>query len=347
MEIMTLLQQNLRIGWVGFHMEGIPALKALLEAGVRIEGVITLAPDARARRSAAVDYASGFRGSTASGYPVPLYEVSNINDDRAMALLREMSLDIAFVIGWSQILRPEALATARIGMIGAHASLLPHNRGSAPINWALIKGEQSTGNSLIWLSESVDEGQIIDQREFPITVYDTCASLYDKVAESNRDMILRLLPRLFAGERPGRPQPHTDEPILPRRRPADGLIDWTGEGGTVYNFVRALTRPYPGAFSWLDGKRWLIWNCAVLPETRTTGTSPGQVIGPVLSPVESACGQMVSCGKGAVVLLELEGPEGEIVRGRQLTDQRWGGKTWTNGLEEIANARPGDRCASR
>ena len=85
----------------------------------------------------------------------------------------------------------------------------------------------------------------------------------------------------------------------------------------------------------------------MLPETRTTGTSPGQVIGPVLSPVESACGQMVSCGKGAVVLLELEGPEGEIVRGRQLTDQRWGGKTWTNGLEEIANARLGDRCASR
>jgi methionyl-tRNA formyltransferase len=96
---------------------------------------------------------------------------------------------MVFVIGWTQILRPETLKLATIGMIGAHASLLPHNRGRAPINWALIRGEKQTGNSLIWLAEDVDSGDIIDQTVIPISPYDTCASLYTRVGESNKEMI--------------------------------------------------------------------------------------------------------------------------------------------------------------
>lgn len=323
---MRFPEQNLRLGWIGFHMEGIPALQALLSQGIHLEGVITLNEEAIAKRSGLGDYAS-----VVHDYRVPLHKVRSINDEESIALLKQMSLDLAFVIGWSQILRPETLATARIGMIGAHASLLPHNRGSAPINWAVIRGEKTTGNSLIWLSDSVDEGQIIDQVEFPITMYDTCATLYRRVAESNRQMILRALPRLFAGERIGWPQPHTDEPILPRRRPADGLIDWTVDARAVYDFVRALARPYPGAFSWLDGKRWLIWNCALLPQVSLRGLRPGEIIGPVFCPEQSACGQMVACGEGAVVLSELEGPTGEILGGSALSDQCWKGKIWANG----------------
>src|SRR5881628_1467651 len=174
-------------------------------------------------------------------------------------------------------------------MIGAHASLLPRNRGSAPINWALIRGEHTSGNSLIWLAESVDGGDLIDQTEFPITPYDTCASLYDRVAASNRDMILRVLPRLLAGERPGRRQPRHSGPILARRRPADGLITWDQDARAVYNFVRALTKPYPGAFSWLDGRRWIVWHAVLLPDPGAASGPPGEILGPALSPVEQAC----------------------------------------------------------
>src|SRR5437764_15260402 len=92
-------------------------------------------------------------------------------------------------------------------MIGAHASHLPGYRGSAPVNWALIKGETETGNSLIWLAEGVDRGAVIDQVAFSITPYDTVASLYDRVAASNRVMLLRLLPRRLAARRPARPRP--------------------------------------------------------------------------------------------------------------------------------------------
>lgn len=317
-------EQSLRIAWIGFHMEGLPALEALLESGIRLEGVITLREDSLARRSAGVDYAA-----VARRYGVPLHTVADINSPEAIELLRQMAPDVVFVIGWSQIVRREALSTARIGMIGAHASLLPHNRGSAPINWALIHGESSTGNSLIWLTDSVDAGDLIDQMEFRISPYDTCCTLYERVAHSNREMILRVTQRLLAGERPGRPQPPTEEPVLPRRRPGDGQIDWAASNRAVYDFVRALTRPYPGAFSYLEGARWQVWSCALIPGTlRDPGAQPGQILGPVCSPVDAACGQVVQCGQGAVLLLELEGPSGELLRGAALADRRWTGKVW-------------------
>jgi methionyl-tRNA formyltransferase len=318
--------QPLRIAWIGFHLEGVLALEAVLESGIQLETVITLADDALARRSAGVDYPSLLRR-----FSVPVHAVADINVPESVELLQRIAPDVVFVIGWSQIIRPAALATARIGMIGAHASLLPHNRGSAPINWAIINGERSTGNSLIWLADSVDAGDLIDQTEFPIRPYDTCATLYDRVAESNRDMILRVIPRLMAGERPGRPQLHTDAPVLPRRRPSDGLVNWGDANACVYNFVRALTRPYPGAFSFLDGKRWQVWSCAVIPDSFATSSArAGEVLGPVFSPVEAACGQLVHCGRGDLLLLELEGPDGEVLRGPALADQRWVGRVWQN-----------------
>ena len=175
----------MRFGWVGCHAEGLPALEALLDAGTPISGLVTLRPELAARRSGAVDYAP-----LAARHHVPLYRVGNINDADGHEALRALDADIVFVIGWSQILHAPALRLARTGMIGAHASLLPHNRGSAPVNWALIRGERQTGNSLIWLAEDVDGGAVIDQTAFCITAYDTCASLYERVAASNRDMLL-------------------------------------------------------------------------------------------------------------------------------------------------------------
>lgn len=314
----------MRFGWIGVHQEGRPALAGLLDAGAPLVAAITLKRELAAFRSGADDYRALCERSG-----LPLYEVANINDETSLQLLRELALDVVFVIGWSQILKPATLQSARIGVIGAHASLLPHNRGSAPVNWALIKGEQMTGNSLMWLAEGVDAGDLIDQTAFCISPYDTCATLYDRVAESNRDMLLRVLPRLLAGERPGAAQRHTNEPVLPRRRPSDGLVDWSRDGATTYNFVRALTRPYPGAFSWLDKKRWTIWQAALLPGP-IAGMRPGEILGPVVCPDEAACGQVVACGDGAIVLLELQADDGEVLRGRRLSEQPWTGLVWTN-----------------
>jgi methionyl-tRNA formyltransferase len=307
--------------WLGMHPEGVPALASLLEAGAPIRAVLTLRADLAAKKSPVGDYAT-----LCARYGIPLHEIANINEPHALNVLRAIGPDVVFVIGWHQIVRPPALALAKRGMIGAHASLLPHNRGSAPVNWALIKGERRTGTTLFWLGEDVASGEIIAQRAIDVTPYDTVATLNAKVAEANRHLLLELLPRLVAGERPSRPQPFASQPVLPRRRPADGLIPWDQPATAVYDFVRALTRPYPGAFAFLGGQRWRIWTAARLPGH--ANNLPGLILGPVVSPVPEACGQMVACGEGFVVLLEVEGEDGRILRGPELADQPWAGRRW-------------------
>ena len=313
----------LRIGWIGFHVEGLEPLRAVLEQGTPVAALLTLDPPMAARLSGAADYRP-----LCEQYGVPLHFVRNINDEQARALLRQLSLDVAFVIGWTQLVRREVLALARLGMIGAHASLLPRLRGRAPVNWALIRGLPETGNSLMWLHDEADRGDIIDQTVIPISPYDTCASIYDRVAESNTQMILRLIPRLLEGQRPGRPQPRCDEPDLPRRRPADGVIDWTRSSQEVYDFIRALTRPYPGAMSWLEYRQFRIWQAALLPGALAEGVAPGLVTGRVVSPRPDACGLAVACRHGSVLLLEVEDDVGRILTGPELSNQPWRGKRW-------------------
>jgi methionyl-tRNA formyltransferase len=313
-----------RFAWVGVHAEGLPALEALLAAGVPIAGVLTLRPDLAAQRSGAVDY-----GPLCQARGVPLHYVANINDPGALAILRELAPDVVFVIGWHQKVRAPALQLANAGMIGAHASLQSRYR-SAPINWALIRGERETGNSLFWLAEDPDAAELVDQRVIPITPYDTCASLYQQVAATTREMLLRLVPRLLAGERPVMAQSRSGESPLPRRRPADGLIDWTHSSREVYDFVRALTQPYPGAFSLLDAQRWVVWSVALPPTPAPESALAGQILGPVVSPVRAACGLLVACGTGTVVLLELEDEHGVVLAGPDLSEQPWTGRRWAD-----------------
>jgi methionyl-tRNA formyltransferase len=320
----------MRLAWIGSHMEGLPAFEALLDDAANIVAAITLTGEAAAHRSGAANYEPLCRR-----YGVPLYRIADVNSPTTIELLRSLDLDVLFVIGWSQILRAQALATARIGVVGAHASLLPKNRGSAPVNWALIRGEEVTGNSLMWLAEGVDTGALIDRTPIAISPYDTCGTLYNRVAETNRDMLLRLWRRLLKGERPGTPQPPATEPPLPRRRPADGLVDWSSSSHKVYDFVRALTRPYPGAFGHLSGQKWTVWRAALPPLDDFPIAQPGTCLGAVISPSDEACGQLVACGQGAVTLLEVQAEDGRVLSGRALGEAAWRGRIWGNGANHV------------
>lgn len=306
-----------RVGWIGVHEEGIPALRSLLELGV-VVGVMTLTAELAARRSAASpDYAEFCRR-----YAVPLHFVEKVNDPSSIAILSGWDADFVFVIGWSEILGVEALAQARVGTFGAHASLLPRLRGSAPINWALIRGEVRTGNSLMWLDPEVDAGDLVDQREIDISPYDTCDSLYRRVAETNRSMILATLEAHRKGQLRRAPQPSTEEPRLLRRRPSDGLVDWDRPARAVYDFVRALTRPYPGAFSFLFGERMTIWRAVWLDLPSAPQEQPGTIVGALRSPEIEACGWIVACGDGWIGVLESESDRLGTLSGRELAD-RW------------------------
>ena len=314
----------MRIGWVGVHAEGISALKAVCGAEYDVAGLMTLRRDKADKRCGSADYEL-----ISLRYDIPYHEVDNINDASSVALLQAWCCDVLVVLGWGQILGPEALQQVTIGVVGAHASLLPHNRGSAPVNWAIIRGEHETGNSLIWLEEGVDAGHLIDQQSFPITAYDSCTSVYDKVADSNRDMLLSLLRQLEAGERPGQPQQVTHEAVLPRRRPQDGVIHWNSSSEEIYNLVRALTRPYPGAFAFLNNQPYRIWTAARTPMTVSIAEA-GTVMGPVHSPEPKACGQMVATADGAVLVLEVEDASGNVLQGPELSEQDWTGRRLSN-----------------
>jgi methionyl-tRNA formyltransferase len=317
----------LKLGWLGCHQEAEAPLQALLRSGWKLDCLITLRSDQLARRSGAADF-----GPFAEAQGIPLFRVTNINDEESQALLRARQLDLLFVIGWGQILRPEVLALARLGVVGSHASLLPHDRGSAPVNWCLMRGDHMTGCTLFWLDPAVDRGDIIDQEPIPITPYDTCATIYEKVGQANARMILGLLEELSQGRLPRRPQGDCEDRLLPRRRPKDGLIDWNQSADRLYDFIRALTRPYPGAFSWLGDTRYSIWTSARLDDLQLLPPHrPGTVLGPCRSPEPRACGQIVACGVGALLLLELEEPSGGLLQGVELSEQAWQGMVWYDG----------------
>ncbi|UOA34106.1 Bifunctional polymyxin resistance protein ArnA (plasmid) [Sulfitobacter sp. DSM 110093] len=310
---MTQKPRALRIGWMSHHVEGIKPLKAVLAAAFPVNAIITLHDDLMANKSGAADFTS-----IAAEHDVPLHRVRNANDPASVELLNGLNLDVLFVIGWSQILHLPALRSARLGCFGAHASMLPANRGSAPINWALIKGEKQTGNTLMRLSEGVDAGDIVAQKPIQISSFDNVATLYDRVAETNCEMVLTLLKDLAEGKPlQAQPQRHDGSPLLPRRHPEHGQVDWAQPARKVYDFIRALTRPYPGAFSSADGTRTTIWRSALLPVAGRL-SEPGMVLGQIVSDSARACGLVVSCSEGAVVLLEIEDAKGKILSGREL-----------------------------
>lgn len=308
--------KELSIVWLGFHSEGVKAFKKILERGFHISKFITLDDEVFEKRAAStreyVDICKNFN--------VPIGLISTIKKDEAYEMIKDMEPDLLVVLGWSEILPERVLDIPTIGTVGAHASMLPHNRGSAPINWAIIKGETECGNSLIWLNKGVDQGDIIDQMGFEITKYDTCATLYDNVADTNEKMLVRFIERLSNGEATIMCKKNvTDEEILPRRYPKDGLINWNQKSSRIYDFIRALSRPYPGAFTFLDGQKYLIWNASILP-TEDENKEIGKIIGNVYSPLYEACGIQVSCKQGYIIIHDLEDEYGDSYVGRELID---------------------------
>lgn len=302
----------MKIAWIGNHEEGVAAFRQTAER-YPIACFITLDEEAYAKRSA------GSRAyyDICQNYHIPYHAVSTIKGDAAYDLLAACQPDLVVVLGWSEILPERLLDLPTIGTVGTHAALLPHNRGSAPINWALIHGEKETGNTMMWLDKDVDSGDIVAQMAFPITPFDTCKTLYDQVADTNAAMLMNLLAELEMGNRPVLPiENETDEPILPRRRPKDGLTNWQQPAEKIYDFVRALTKPYPGAFTYLNGEKFFIWEAAYLPIS--TNAVPGTILGTSYGFAEGGVGLAVAAETGCLLITRIEDQQGQEFSGPAL-----------------------------
>ena len=288
--------------FIGGVEVGFTCLERVVAAGHPVAGVITLPWEAAEGTSGYVDF-----GPFCAEHDIPLLRTWQAAGPEALALAREWSPALGVVCGWQRLVGPEMLGLPPRGFVGFHTSLLPHYRGRAPVNWAIIKGEKRTGTTMFFLEPEADTGPIIAQTPFAIEPFDTCASIYEKSARACGDMLLAALPGLLQGTALTRPNPSLDYPCMPKRTPADGEIDWSRSAPEVHDFVRALTHPYPGAFTTLDGRRYFIWRAAPLHPALDLGLTPG---GHCLVPG----GAVFGCGRGEALLVlsgQFEGgPEG-------------------------------------
>lgn len=302
----------MRITWVGNHEEGVIAFRKIVKTN-GVDAFITLDEGAFSKRSAGSrDYIEICKENN-----IPFFFVETIKGEQAYKIISAQKPDLLVVLGWSEILPERLLEIPTIGTIGTHASLLPHNRGSAPINWALIHGEEMTGNTMMWLSKDVDAGVIVNQIEIPISRFDTCKTLYERVAETNAEMLIKLIDSLNNGIKPVVPiKNETHEPILPRRRPKDGLINWDQSAIHIYDFIRALTKPYPGAYTFLNGKKYLIWEATVLP--LVSGESPGTILGSGYGFAHNGSGICIATKDNAMWITLVEDEMGNEYLGKNL-----------------------------
>lgn len=273
-------------------------MQEIIAAGGDVVAIFTFTDEIAAKTSGAVSFED-----ISEQHEIPLYKIKNTNTPETAQLIKEINPDVIFVIGWTRLVSAEILTIPKYGCIGMHASLLPKYRGRAPVNWALINNEKLTGNTMILLDDGVDTGDILLQRSISITLADTCGTLYDKVADAGREMIRESIPHLQKGELSRTPQNHDQATVMPKRTPEDGVIDWTKPALELFNWVRALTHPYPGAFTYYQSKKLFIWDAQIahfsLQECNSEllkNTVPGMVI-------STADGITVSTGEGEILSL--------------------------------------------
>ncbi len=288
-----------RVLFVGAVHEALPALEALLASTAQVVEVITVPAAGGRVPSGYVDLQP-----VAAARGIPVRRTANLNEAGEVGHVRALAPDLIVVVGWTRLLGPQLLAIPPRGCVGFHASLLPRHRGRAPVNWAIILGEEETGNTMMFLDATADTGDIIDQRRVRIEPADTCASVYDKVARAGAAMLAEHLPALLSGTAPRRPQGPPAGDALPKRTPDMGITDWSRPRRAVHDWIRALTSPYPGAFTSWSGRRVMLWAAARPPDgpARPGRAQPGEILrcGPE--------GVQVAAGDGPLLVTSMSWP---------------------------------------
>jgi methionyl-tRNA formyltransferase len=197
-------------------------------------------------------------------------------DGELDARVRKAAPDLIFSFYFRHLLPDAILQIAPRGAYNLHGSLLPKYRGRAPVNWAVARGETETGATLHVMSASADAGDIVDQEAVPIGPDDTAHEVQQRVTQAGVRILERRLAELKAGTAPRRPQDEAAASRFPRRTAEDGRIDWTRSAQEVHNLVRAVTHPYPGAFTDVFGGKTIVWKTG-LPHLGAHDNFPGQV----------------------------------------------------------------------
>ncbi|MBK5273895.1 MAG: formyltransferase [Desulfuromonadales bacterium] len=199
------------------------------------------------------------------------YLTTDINDPENVRLVKEIAPAFLLSFYYRNMIRSEVLATPLRGALNLHGSCLPKYRGRVPVNWAVINGETETGATLHYMVEKPDAGDIVDQEKVPITFTDTAQDVFVKVTDAAVTVLSRAWPLLRDGLASRIPMNLADGTYCGGRKPADGRIDWGKSAVQIYNLVRGVTHPYPGAFTYLDGKKVTIWQACPVDGSGESG----------------------------------------------------------------------------
>lgn len=285
-----------------YHDMGCVGVRALVEAGYDIAAIYTH-PD-----NAAENNFFGSVARTAAEFGIPVFAPEDVNHPLWVDRIKDAQPEVIFSFYYRNLLSEEILNCASVGAFNLHGSLLPKFRGRAPLNWVLVKGETETGVTLHRMVKRADAGDIVAQERVAIAAEDTALTLHHKLCETAKTLLAKSLPVIKTGHFPQTAQDETQATYFGGRSPKDGAISWEGSAAEANNLVRAVTEPWPGAFSYVGGSKFIIWKSRALESNN--GAKAGTVIS--VNPL------VIACGTGALEVVTGQAENGVYMQGSQL-----------------------------
>ena len=287
---------------LAYHEMGCMGLRTLLQRRVPIAAVYTYEDDPHE------NLWFGSVAKIARDAGIPVSTTTDINDRDEVERVRRLAPDVLFSFYYRDMLKRPLREIPRLGGVNLHGSLLPKYRGRSPVNWQLVHGERESGVTLHYMVARADAGDIVGQERVAVGPDDTAIELYRNLLPAAERVLERNLDGILAGTAPRLPQDESQATVFGGRRPEDGRIDWNWPSKRIHDLVRAVAKPWPGAFSEVDGRRAMIWRTR-LGATLAGGArlQPGEVLlqsGRVLA----------GTGDAPIELLEVELPAGARLR---------------------------------
>jgi methionyl-tRNA formyltransferase len=253
------MNKGKRIGVAGNQSTTIDLIKTLISYGYKIDCILNMPDDLNGSIAGYVDIKSV---ASKLGIPVLRPATYSLTSDEDVKKISKRRLDVLLVFGWQRLIPPWLLDSLSVGAFGTHGSWrpLPYGRGRSLLNWSLILGKDKLIDNLFKYNSGADSGDIIDSLEFKIDPSDTISSLHHKDQLVHQELLIKYLPKILSGKVKYKPQSKKEKEVFfPKRTPEDGVIDWSWKTMDLYNLIRALGKPYPGAFAWFGNKKIMIW----------------------------------------------------------------------------------------
>ena len=275
----------------------VPSLRALLESGYEVVGVFCQPdrPKGRGNRLTACPVKE-----LALSAGIPVFQPERIKREEGVAMLKSCAPDLCVTAAFGQLLSQEILDIPPLGTINVHSSLLPKHRGSAPINWSIIKGDPVTGVTTMFTDKGMDTGDILLTRETPIGPAENAGELTDRLAVMGAQLLIETIRALEAGTLARTPQDHAAATYEPKMDKELGRIDWSKSAQELDWLVRGTT-PWPGAFTTLGEQTIKVFELDIL-DGPASG-APGEIVA-----ADAKRGLVVSCGDHDVALAQIQMP---------------------------------------